>query len=385
MNRSKVMFSGLVFSVVFGLMYWYRDLLGNKEITIMDQSLINHFDLKLCLTVAVLSMLLIVVLLYSKEVDPDQYRFEYIRSTLSEDELNRIDGLDKEGRRIAYEKRSNEFFYKQILECRNYVNENKPKTSWLLKVGLLSLISAALVMVLSPVYKDYKTAQNEYNEMLRLQEEAYNQIIEDEYITLDGLPTIHVIPGNSLKIGDVKKYMDLFVKSQPNFLLSNCRMIHICEPKNFIDIAIADGVDVTAGGQGTAYAYASSDDFSITLQIDVDEDYGQKDAVSHELSHIFDFACGSGYGDYGISNSAQLQSLYQNYPDCVGAYGATDSAEYFAQAGAMYVNDPENLKSVCMDLYNFVDSLYHFILKKFKLYTTNYESVSSYIVRRTEI
>ena len=83
-------------------MYWYRDLLGNKEITIMDQSLINHFDLKLCLTVAVLSMLLIVVLLYSKEVDPDQYRFEYIRSTLSEDELKRIDGLDKEGRRIAY-------------------------------------------------------------------------------------------------------------------------------------------------------------------------------------------------------------------------------------------------------------------------------------------
>lgn len=359
MNRSKVMFSGLVFSVVFGLMYWYRDLLGNKEITIMDQSLINHFDLKLCLTVAVLSILLIVVLLYSKEVDPDQYRFEYIRSTLSEDELKRIDGLDKEGRRIAYEKRSNEFSYKQILECRNYVNENKPKTSWLLKVGLLSLISAALVMVLSPVYKDYKTAQNEYNEMLRLQEEAYNQIIEDEYITLDGLPTIHVIPGNSLKIGDVQKYMDLFVKSQPDFLLSNCRMIHICEPKNFIDIAIADGVDVRDDGLGTAYAYASSDDFSITLQIDVDEDYGQKDAVSHELSHIFDFACGSGYGDYGISDGAQLQSLYQNYPDCVGTYGATDSAEYFAQTGAMYVNDPENLKSVCMDLYNFVDSLYH--------------------------
>lgn len=160
MNRSKVMFSGLVFSVVFGLMYWYRDLLGNKEITIMDQSLINHFDLKLCLIVAVLSMLLIVVLLYSKEVDPDQYRFEYIRSTLSKDELNRIDGLDKESRRIAYEMHCNEFSYKQILECRNYVNENKPKTSWLLKVGLLSLISATLVMVLSPMYKDYKTAQN---------------------------------------------------------------------------------------------------------------------------------------------------------------------------------------------------------------------------------
>lgn len=359
MNRSKVMFSGLVFSVVFGLMYWYRDLLGNKEITIMDQSLINHFDLKLCLTVAVLSMLLIVVLLYSKEVDLDQYRFEFIRSTLSQDELNRIDGLDKEGKRIAYEMHFNEFSYKQILECRTYVNENKPKTNHRLKLGLISLISMTLVFVLYPTYSAYKVAENEYNEMLRLQEEAYNQIIEDEYITLDGLPTIHVIPGNSLKIGDVQKYMDLFVKSQPDFLLSNCRMIHICEPKNFMDIAIADGVDVRDDGLGTTCAYASEEDFSITLQIDVDDEHDQQNTVSHELSHIFDFASGSGYGDYGISNSAQLQSLYQNYPDCVGAYGATDSAEYFAQAGAMYVNDPENLKSVCMDLYNFVDSLYH--------------------------
>ena len=359
MNRSKVMFSGLVFSVVFGLMYWYKDLLVNKEITIMDQSLINHFDLKLCLTVAVLSMLLIVVLLYSKEVDPDQYRFEYIRSTLSQVELIRIDSLDEEGKRIAYEKHFNEFSYKQILECRNYVNENKPKTNHRLKLGLISLISMALVFELYPTYSAYKTAQNEYNEMLRLQEEAYNQIVEDEYITLDGLPTIHVIPGNSLKIGDVKKYMDLFVRTQPDVILSNCRMINICEPKNFMNIAIADGVDVTAGGQGTAYAYASSDDFSITLQIDVDEDYGQKSAVSHELSHIFDFARGSGYGDYGISNGAQLQSLYQNYTDCVGTYGATDPAEFFAEAGAMYVNDSENLKSVCMDLYIFMDSLYH--------------------------
>lgn len=239
------------------------------------------------------------------------------------------------------------------------MNENKPKTNHRLKLGLISLISMALVFVLYPTYSAYKTAQNEYNEMLRLEEEAYNQIVEDEYITLDGLPTIHVIPGNSLKIGDVQKYMDLFVRTQPDVILSNCRMINICEPKNFMDIAIADGVDVTAGGQGTAYAYASSDDFSITLQIDVDEDYGQKSAVSHELSHIFDFARGSGYGDYGISDGAQLQSLYKNYRDCVGTYGATDSAEFFAQAGAMYVNDPENLKSVCMDLYNFVDSLYH--------------------------
>ena len=325
----------------------------------MNQAIIDHFDLKLCLTTAVLSMLLILVLIYSKEVDPDQYRFEFIRSTLSQAELIRIDGLDEEGKRIAYEKHFNEFSYKQILECRNYVNENKPKTNHRLKLGLISLISMALVFVLYPTYLAYKTAENEYNEMLRLQEEAYNQIIEDEYMTLDGLPTVHIIPGNSLKIGDVQKYMDLYVRTQPDVLLSNCRMINICEPKNFMDIAIADGGGVRDDELGTTCAYASEEDFSITLQINVDDEYDQQNTVSHELSHIFDFASGSGYGDYGISNGAQLQSLYQNYPNCVGAYGATDSAEYFAQAGAMYVNDPENLKSVCMDLYNFVDSLYH--------------------------
>lgn len=359
MNRSKVMFSGLVFSVLFGLMYWYKDLLVNKEITIMDQAIIDHFDLKLCLTTAVLSMLLILILIYSKEVDPDQYRWEYIRSTLSQAELIRIDGLDEEGKRIAYEKHFNEFSYKQILECRNYVNENKPKTNYRLKLGLISLISMALVFVLYPTYSAYKTAENEYNEMLRLEEEAYNQIIEDEYITLDGLPTIHVLPGNSLKIGDVQKYMDLFVRTQPDVLLSNCRMIHICEPKNFMDIAINDGVNVQDDELGKTYAYASSDDFSITLQIDVGEDNDQKCAVSHELSHIFDFSCGSGYGDYGISSGSQLQSLYQNYMNCVGTYGATDPAEFFAEAGAKYVNDPKNLQAVCVDLYNFMDSLYH--------------------------
>lgn len=101
----------LVFVGVFFMLYGYQDLIVTEEINMVDQSLINHFDLKLCLTVAVLSMLLIVVLLYSKEVDPDQYRFEYIRSTLSQVELIRIDGLDEEGKRIAYEKHFNEFSY----------------------------------------------------------------------------------------------------------------------------------------------------------------------------------------------------------------------------------------------------------------------------------
>lgn len=69
--------------------------------------------------------------------------------------------------------------------------------------------------------------------------------------------------------------MDEFIRTQPQFLLDNCRLIKFCDPQNFDTIAVADGVDIENRGFGT-YAYASSDDLSITLQMDADKDYGQK-------------------------------------------------------------------------------------------------------------
>ncbi|MFR3430001.1 MAG: hypothetical protein ACLTTH_07870 [Holdemanella porci] len=83
-----------------------------------------------------------------------------------------------------------------------------------------------------------------------------------------GLPTIEILPGNNLKAGDVQKYVDEFIRTQPQFLLDNCRLIKFCEPQNFDAIAVADDVDIDNRGFG-AYAYASSDDLSITLQMDV--------------------------------------------------------------------------------------------------------------------
>lgn len=57
-------------------------------------------------------------------------------------------------------------------------------------------------------------AKEQYNEVLRQQEEAYNQIVEEEYLYYEGLPTIHIIPGNSLKVGMFKSmWINIFERN----------------------------------------------------------------------------------------------------------------------------------------------------------------------------
>ena len=214
-----------------------------------------------------------------------------------------------------------------------------------------------MILVLSPVHSDYVSAKEQYNEILRQQEEAYNQIVTEQYLYYEGLPTIEILPGNNLKAGDVQKYVDEFIRTQPQFLLDNCRLIKFCDPQNFDAIAVADGVDIENRGFG-AYAYASSDDLSITLQMDADKDYGQKGAVSHELTHIFDFVHGNYYTNFGISDGYEWQRLHEMAPGSLGEYGREDTAEFFADAGEMYINYPDELKETNMDIYNFMNNLY---------------------------
>ncbi|WP_317414271.1 hypothetical protein [Holdemanella porci] len=72
------------------------------------------------------------------------------------------------------------------------------------------------------------------------------------------------------------------------------------------------------------YTYCLDDDLSIVLQVELD-DYS-KSAILHELTHIYDFV-------YEISYGASLQTLYQSQMNC--------------------------LKTVSLDVYNYIDSLYH--------------------------
>ena len=92
--------------------------------------------------------------------------------------------------------------------------------------------------------------------------------------------------------------------------------------------------------------------------MDVDKDYGQKGTVSHELTHIFDFAHANYYTYFGISDSYEWQRLHEMAPGSLGEYGRDDTAEFFADAGEMYINYPEKLMEANMDIYNFMNGLY---------------------------
>lgn len=359
MSKSKVIFSGIVFLVVFGLTYYYQDLLGLKNPTIVDQAIIHGLNLQSCLVFAGLSALLVLVLLYTKkQLDPNELTKEYIRTCKFKDrDLEKFNTLDDKEQVGVYEYYQDHFSLEDTLDCLEFIDKKQPKTNKFIKYGLSGLILAAIALTLNPVYSDYVVAKEQYDEQVRLQEEEYNRIITDQYLSIEGLPTIQIIPGNQLKNGDVQKYLERFVKTQPQFLLNNCRQINLCEPKNFENIATADGVDLDNRGFGT-YAYASSDNLSITLQVDVDEDWDQKGAVTHELTHIFDFIYGNNYDPYGISDGYVWQSLHQSNPSCLGAYGEDNTAEFFADAGEMYVNEPDELKKANMDIFNYMNSLY---------------------------
>lgn len=265
--------------------------------------------------------------------------------------------MDEETKQGVYDYYQDHFDLDDVADCLSYIEKKQPKTNKFVKFGLLGVICCALILVLSPVHSDYASAKEQYNEILRQQEEAYNQIVTEQYLYYEGLPIIEILPGNNLKAGDVQKYVDEFIRTQPQFLLDNCRLIKFCEPQNFDAIAIADDVDIDNRGFG-AYAYASSDDLSITLQMDVNEINNQKGTVSHELTHIFDFVHGNYYTYLGISDGYEWQRLHEMAPGCLGEYGRDDTAEFFADAGEMYINYPEKLMEANMDIYNFMNNLY---------------------------
>ena len=71
MSKNKMMFSMIVFVVVFSLMYGYQNMLVTPNPSVLDQVLINACSFELCFKVAILIALFVYVLLYRKEDDLD--------------------------------------------------------------------------------------------------------------------------------------------------------------------------------------------------------------------------------------------------------------------------------------------------------------------------
>ena len=118
------------------------------------------------------------------------------------------------------------------------MQDNVSKSNGVKRKVLLGLTAIALAITLSPIWIQYREVKSIEKEEYAVIEDTHNQIIEEEYFAVQNLPKIHIVAGSKLKVGDVQRYLNEFVKTQPQFMLDSCQQINLCSPKRFKKYAV---------------------------------------------------------------------------------------------------------------------------------------------------
>ena len=175
--------------------------------------------------------------------------------------------------------------------------------------------------------------------------------------TLDYNGTIISIePDDDMTKGNAESAIKL-IKSQPSYLLKNCTTVHWQGNNVFVQGAIAHGFDETNAEEINGYQSETDiflngrDKYQSSISI---TDENKKSVMTHELWHLYDWRMGD---ENQYASETQLLDLYNQSSNSLGAYGATNVREFFAEGGMMYINSPEELKERNMDLYNYFESL----------------------------
>lgn len=175
---------------------------------------------------------------------------------------------------------------------------------------------------------------------------------EAQTLTIQGVP-VYVEPDEDTTQNDVDTFLK-YLKKQPEYLMKNCTGIYLQGDDKYYDcVEDSEGGESSVGGANTS-------DNSIHLLInntktlDRMTEYNIVFTITHELWHLYDFSKGDGanwLSDFDFSN------LYYANPNSITEYGATTVKEFFAEAGSMYINNPEELEQKNIDVYNYFELL----------------------------
>ena len=170
---------------------------------------------------------------------------------------------------------------------------------------------------------------------------------EAQTLTIQGVP-VYVEPNDELTQIEVDKHLKA-IEEQPEYLMKNCTGIHLQGENLFNE----EGGDVSNSG-----GYTSIKEIYINGRTNFGmgkktEDIIKED-ISHELWHVFDYTYGN---DKYYLSELDFNVLYNQAPESLTEYGATDVSEFFAEAGKMYINSPEELKEKNIDVYNYFEAL----------------------------
>ena len=342
MNMKKFIKALAVSVLIFaGLYYGLPAILPAGEIA---DILKTKFDMNLCAIIGIGIGIIYLVSSYrspsipEEEIPMKKFDFMYGRCDASlKEELDKLSDEDK----LRYVECTEKVLGRENKNALdNYLHELKnPKKPVGMRVLSKVLIIAFVGFIGFQSYDIYGYVNpiiEEHNEIIKKQKEESNRLLDDQVLYIDGLPPIELRSGGTFKKGFIEDIINNNIKSQPDFLLNNCNLIILADDSHF------EKSEDIAG-------FALSYNMSIQIRVST---YGLQNTISHELSHIFDYANNS------ISESNQFVELYNAKPISVSIYGATNQTEFFAEAGSMYINEPDTLKTNNIDVFNYFNQLY---------------------------
>lgn len=190
-------------------------------------------------------------------------------------------------------------------------------------------------------------------------EEDPYKMAEAQTLDYNGIP-VYIEPDEKTLQTTIDKYFEQLEK-QPDYLMRNCTEIHFqCEDvfaKTMLDSEVvqneADAADYSGLTTDNTTVYMNTSWKKLDSMVTDEETF--KETLTHELWHVYDFT--HQIGDSYPSDNVQIVSIYNQNPSLLGEYGATNTLEFFAEAGQMYIYKPDKLKEKSEELYNFFEAL----------------------------
>lgn len=187
-------------------------------------------------------------------------------------------------------------------------------------------------------------------------ESPYKQIAKAQTLDYNSIP-VYIEPDEKTLQMTIDKYFKQLEK-QPDYLMKNCTEIHFQCEDVFMKRMLDDGF-VQNEADGELYDGLASD--TIVYMNTRTKKYGSvnidendfKETLTHELWHVYDNTHQNG----NLMPSETIADIYNKDPYLLGEYGSTSIYEFFAEAGMMYVNEPDKLKEKSEELYNFFESV----------------------------
>lgn len=343
MEKKKIIIATGIFGLTYGFVANYEQLRGTENLTIIDETVIEHMDSSLAVLLALFITIIYLAFVYKRNKKSEfELLQDYIDCSANENVKNELQIMSDVDRQCYYRILQSMFSEGDQKAYKDFVDNYNLKYQKVRLIcrGVIAVCFALIMIATTPLKNDYVKACELYNQQLEQEEAArlaaeaeYNQIIEDQILYYDGLPPINLVSGNTFKKGDVETYINEYIRTQPQFLLNRCGMINLCTHDTFIQYCNAYNMTTSLGEYGNTYAFAHS-------------------------SHIFDFSYGNFYTWRGISDGATWQNLYSQYGSLISDYSNYSSSEGFADAAAMYVEHPEDLKQISSEVFNYINSLY---------------------------